>query len=333
MRLALASQPVRNGDVAWNVRCMEDVLRACSGRADTVVFGESVLQGFDCLRWDYARDCTVAAAWTDEPVPASAGRGAGKRRGGVVRHDRARGRWALQQSGLPRRGRRLIDVFRRVSVGWKDVRRTDRHYREGDGFHLFSYGGIRFATALCGDLWTPGRPEELAALGADAVLWPVWCDYPAAEWNEQVKLEYAAQASRCGCPVLYVNPFCVDPDARTRQRAARPVSQAAGSSAKPRQGRAAFCLWNCKTGGKTMQDIQIGRVYRHFKGDYYLVEGVAQHSETGEPYVIYRKLYGDGGLWIRPLAMFLSPVDREKYPDAQQNERFALQEIQSVNHK
>ena len=70
-----------------------------------------------------------------------------------------------------------------------------------------------------------------------------------------------------------------------------------------------------------MQDIQIGRVYRHFKGDYYLVEGVAQHSETGEPYVIYRKLYGDGGLWIRPLAMFLSPVDREKYPDAQQNRR------------
>ena len=107
----------------------------------------------------------------------------------------------------------LVDVFRRVSVGWKDVRRTDGHYREGDGFHLFSYGGIRFATALCGDLWTPGRPEELAALGADAVLWPVWCDYPAAEWNEQVKLEYAAQASRCGCPVLYVNPFCVDPAA------------------------------------------------------------------------------------------------------------------------
>ena len=45
-----------------------------------------------------------------------------------------------------------------------------------------------------------------------------------------------------------------------------------------------------------MQDIQIGRVYRHFKGDYYLVEGVAQHSETGEPYVLYRKLYGDGSL-------------------------------------
>ena len=213
MRLALASQPVRNGDVAWNVRCMEDVLRACSGRAETVVFGESVLQGFDCLRWDYARDCTVAAAWTDEPVRHL--QAAARENGAAVSFgmiERAADGLYSSQVFLGADGR-LIDVFRRVSVGWKDVRRTDGHYREGDGFHLFSYGGIRFATALCGDLWTPSRPEELAALGADAVLWPVWCDYPAAEWNEQVKLEYAAQASRCGCPVLYVNPFCVDPAA------------------------------------------------------------------------------------------------------------------------
>ena len=57
-----------------------------------------------------------------------------------------------------------------------------------------------------------------------------------------------------------------------------------------------------------MQELQIGRVYRHFKGDYYLVEGLAHDSETGEPMVIYRKLYGDGGLWVRPLAMFQSRV-------------------------
>ena len=79
-----------------------------------------------------------------------------------------------------------------------------------------------------------------------------------------------------------------------------------------------------------MQELKIGRVYRHFKGDYYLVEGVADHSETGETYVIYRKLYGDGGLWLRPMEMFLSLVDREKYPDAQQEYRFELQDIPSV---
>ena len=78
-----------------------------------------------------------------------------------------------------------------------------------------------------------------------------------------------------------------------------------------------------------MQELQIGRVYRHFKGDYYLVEGLAHDSESGVPCVIYRKLYGDGGLWVRPLEMFLSRVDREKYPEVRQEYRFQLQEIAS----
>ena len=69
---------------------------------------------------------------------------------------------------------------------------------------------------------------------------------------------------------------------------------------------------------------------RHFKGDYYLTEDIANDSETGEPFVVYRKLYGDGGLWIRPLEMFLSEVDHEKYPDCEQKYRFELQEIESA---
>ena len=72
------------------------------------------------------------------------------------------------------------------------------------------------------------------------------------------------------------------------------------------------------------------RVYRHFKGDYYLVEAVARDSETNADMVIYRKLYGDGGLWVRPLSMFLSKVDRDKYPAVSQEYRFQLQEIPST---
>jgi hypothetical protein len=83
-------------------------------------------------------------------------------------------------------------------------------------------------------------------------------------------------------------------------------------------------------GENHMQELKLKRVYRHFKGDYYLVEDVAKDSETGEEYVVYRKLYGDGSLWLRPKDMFLSLVDREKYPDCQQIYRFELQEIQSV---
>ena len=59
-------------------------------------------------------------------------------------------------------------------------------------------------------------------------------------------------------------------------------------------------------------DIQPGR-YRHFKGNEYQVLGVATHSETGEPMVIYRALYGDGGVWVRPAAMWDEQVEREDY--------------------
>ena len=79
-----------------------------------------------------------------------------------------------------------------------------------------------------------------------------------------------------------------------------------------------------------MAEVITKRVYRHFKGDYYLVEDIARHSETQEEYVIYRKLYGDGSLWIRPKEMFLSKVDKDKYPNVEQEYRFELQNIESV---
>ena len=53
--------------------------------------------------------------------------------------------------------------------------------------------------------------------------------------------------------------------------------------------------------------VRPGR-YRHYKGREYEVLGVARHSETEEEYVVYRALYGDGGLWVRPAEMFLETV-------------------------
>lgn len=80
----------------------------------------------------------------------------------------------------------------------------------------------------------------------------------------------------------------------------------------------------------SMREIKINKVYRHFKGDCYIVLDVAFHSETKEKMVVYRRLYGDGSLWVRPLEMFLEEVDHVKYPDVKQKWRFEEQDIQSV---
>ena len=59
-------------------------------------------------------------------------------------------------------------------------------------------------------------------------------------------------------------------------------------------------------------EIKPGK-YRHFKGNLYEVIGVANHSETMEPMVVYRALYGEHGLWVRPASMWEEVVDRDGY--------------------
>ena len=71
-------------------------------------------------------------------------------------------------------------------------------------------------------------------------------------------------------------------------------------------------------------EVKIHGIYKHYKGDYYIVEDIATNSETLEKMVVYRGLYGDSPLWVRPYALFIDEVHKND-----QKKRFELQSITS----
>lgn len=212
MKIALASAPVKNRNIEFNTQAMIEAMNKASGQADVILFGESVLQGFDSLCWEYETDKHMAVALTDAPIQRM--RKAAKQYGIAVSFgfiERIDDNLYSSQIFIDSDGE-IVTVFHRISIGWKEYDKTDDHYREGKHFEKFCYGVKSFAIGLCGDLWTDGRPEEMKALNSDVVLWPVWCDYKADEWNNSIKHEYAEQAALCGDSVLLVNPYGADLD-------------------------------------------------------------------------------------------------------------------------
>ncbi len=207
MKIALAAQPFQNGDMGYNAGVILETLRAVPPGTALVIFGEAVLQGFDGLTWNWERDRHIAVP-RDAAVIREIQEAARQcRRAVSFGYYETDGEAIWSSQLFIGADGEAVDNYRRVSTGWKVPEvHGNPHYREGESFQAFSYGGRRFVTVLCGDLWEEENPAKVGELCPDIVLWPVFCNYPAGEWNTTVKLDYARQAALAGDTVLLVDP-------------------------------------------------------------------------------------------------------------------------------
>lgn len=206
MKIALASAPFRNGDLAYNLQQMQRYM-ACAREqgAQLVCFGEAFLQGFSAFSWNYEKDRNVAVSVTDpvfETLLAYTEQWKVDLLFGFLERE---GETLYSSCALIGDGK-LLHLYRRVSKGWKEFWHTDEHYQEGSEVKLFDYRGKKCLIALCGDLWD--ETAQQFAQGADLLFWPLYINYTPEEWNGGEQEAYTLKAQEYCRDVLMIN--CVD---------------------------------------------------------------------------------------------------------------------------
>ena len=207
MKIGLVSEEFIDGDIKFNCRQIEKRLIECSQKGlDLICFGESFLQGFQGLTWDYAEDLRRAKSQDDEVV--------------VFLKRLARQHEIALSCGYFEKEREtiycsnlvishqgsILNNYRRLSPGWKEPK-AGSNYREGTQFSTFTYKGRRFAAAICGDLWAEANIRAAGQLEIDCLLWPNYLDYSLEKWESGEKEAYARQVQGISGPVLMVNSY------------------------------------------------------------------------------------------------------------------------------
>ena len=209
MNIALAAVGFKNGDISYNKEKIITVIREHRYQADLILFGETFLQGFNSLSWNYEKDKDVAIT-IDDPVVAEIMKAAKEFSVAVSFGYVEKTEDSLFSSQLTiGKNGSILDNYRRITIGWKEAV-ADSHYKEGECFHTFYFEGKEIAVGLCGDLWYDENIEQMNKLNPDVVLWPVYTDFNYNEWNNTVINEYSEQVAGVGCGVCYVNSVCLD---------------------------------------------------------------------------------------------------------------------------
>lgn len=200
MRIGLVSYECKNRDLPFNLKQIERAVKHCAGKADLLCFGEAFLQGFDAFSWDFETDRTIALDRSSEAVirlqELSVQYGISLL-SGYLEKERDR----LYSSCIVICEGKIIHNYRRISPGWKEAALTDEHYCEGTEVTSFQLHGKEMNIALCGDVWE--FPDRFRT--GNLLLWPVYVDCTAGEWENGMLDEYALQAGLASEDVLMIN--------------------------------------------------------------------------------------------------------------------------------
>ncbi|WBB38373.1 carbon-nitrogen hydrolase family protein [Parvimonas micra] len=205
MKIGLVSYEFNNGEIEYNIEKIEKAIISANGKADLLCFGETFLQGFDSLSWNYEIDKSIAI--TKESVTMEKLKKLSEKHKidlgiGYIEREREQ----IFSSFVVIEKGKIIHNYRRITKNWKEYSITDEHYCEGEISETFIYKNREFKIALCGDLWI--CPEKFKTNGI--LLWPVYCNFSKDEWENTEQYDYAKQSKLASDNVLLVNSITKD---------------------------------------------------------------------------------------------------------------------------
>lgn len=215
MKISLCAVEQRLNDKVFNMKQIERYARQeAENGADMCVFGESFLQGFECLSFVYKDDVGVPVTQNSNEI-AEIRRIARENEVaisfGYIENDH--GAFYSSQMTVTKRGE-IINNYRRMSPGWKEPSACS-DYREGSKLYLYKMDGVSFSTLICGDFWDENLYTYISMIDSDILLWPVFVDFSVIDWYKNEFEDYKKQSQLVPMPVLFVNSF-VDEDDRAK---------------------------------------------------------------------------------------------------------------------
>ena len=205
MKIGLVSYEFKNGEIEYNIEKIEKAIISANGKADLLCFGETFLQGFDSLSWNYETDKDVAIT-KDSLIMEKLKKLSEKYKIDLGIGYIEREKEKIYSSFVVIEKGKIIHNYRRITKNWKEYSITDEHYCEGEASETFIYKNREFKIALCGDMWI--CPEKFKTSGI--LLWPVYCNFSKDEWENTEQSEYAKQSKLASDNVLLVNSITKD---------------------------------------------------------------------------------------------------------------------------